>query len=233
MRAPKKGKAQTRISVLKNSPLISVIPQRPVEDFGTFSRFEGNPVPYEHEFYSTVFKGIFSLDLTNAGVFLKQQRAGRQNLPEDFKPTKDLTVKESDFWLSKEARIKRVKDVIEVLPHLAGGAMQARHLTRVAPSLVVLGTFKTASHLFSHLARETKGQPDLHLEALKETITKHKALLVGKVFIGLEKGFMEHLEQALKELSKELAEVEFYTNVFEAVTEFSKTITAVVPDTPS
>lgn len=47
----KEGGTVTRISPLKNSPLIAVIGQNPTEDFGVMSRHEGDPVPYEHEFY--------------------------------------------------------------------------------------------------------------------------------------------------------------------------------------
>jgi len=65
MRALKKkdGGTVTRVSPLKNSPLISVVGQYPTNDFGVMSRQEGDPVPFEHEFYSTVLKGIFAIDL--------------------------------------------------------------------------------------------------------------------------------------------------------------------------
>ena len=53
----KEGGTVTRISPLKTSPLISVIGQTPTQDFGVMARHEGDPVPYEHEFYSTVLKG--------------------------------------------------------------------------------------------------------------------------------------------------------------------------------
>ncbi|RLI50483.1 MAG: type I-B CRISPR-associated protein Cas7/Cst2/DevR, partial [Candidatus Thorarchaeota archaeon] len=99
MRAPKKVKDSsgkkpesttlTRLSVLKNSPLVSVGPHRPTEDFGTFSRFEGDPVPFEHEFYSTVLKGIFSIDVESAGVFRAVTTAGSQNLPSGFEIPKE------------------------------------------------------------------------------------------------------------------------------------------------
>ena len=46
----KEGGTVTRISPLKNSPLIAVIGQNPTEDFGVMSRHEGDPVPYEQIF---------------------------------------------------------------------------------------------------------------------------------------------------------------------------------------
>ena len=72
MRAMKKkdGGTVTRISPLKNSPLVSVVGQNPTNDFGVMARHdEGDPVPYEHEFYSTILKGIFSIDLASLGIF--------------------------------------------------------------------------------------------------------------------------------------------------------------------
>ncbi|CAB3287769.1 CRISPR-associated autoregulator, DevR family [Methanocaldococcus lauensis] len=72
----------TRISPLKTTPLISVLPVRNsvVSDFATASRHEGDPVPYESEFYSTVLKGAFSLDLNAVGRFLFINKAGFRNL---------------------------------------------------------------------------------------------------------------------------------------------------------
>jgi CRISPR-associated protein Cst2 len=72
----------TRISPLKNTPLISVFPLRNsvTSDFANTSRHEGSPVLYESEFYSTVLKGAFSLDLDSVGNFLFRDQAGFRNL---------------------------------------------------------------------------------------------------------------------------------------------------------
>ena len=62
MRAQNKsdGGTVTRLSPLKNSPLISIVPNQMTNDFGVMSRQkEGDPVPHEHQFYSTVMHGIF------------------------------------------------------------------------------------------------------------------------------------------------------------------------------
>ena len=71
MRAPK-GKAEetvTRISPLKNSPLISIETHRPTDDYGVMARQKDFPAIHEHQFYSCVLKGIFSLDLSAVGAF--------------------------------------------------------------------------------------------------------------------------------------------------------------------
>lgn len=76
------GFALTRISPLKTTPLLSVLPTRNslTMDEGYASRHEGEPVPYRQEFYSTIFKGAFSLDLDAVGRFTIENRSGYLNL---------------------------------------------------------------------------------------------------------------------------------------------------------
>jgi len=232
MRAEKGGKKTTltRVSVLKNSPLISVFPQRPTDDFGTFSRFEGDPVPYEHQFYSTILKGIFSIDLNLAGVFLKKKRAGQQNITDETQIPKNCIEKDGAVWLPKEERTQRVKEVLEALPHLAGGAMQARHLTRVAPSLAIIGIYKTASHLLSHLAGTSK-KTLLNLQALEELLLSYGDLQEDKLIICLEKGFLEEFEKPLKQLEKKYPEqLAVYPSLAKGIAAFSTTIAKSIPE---
>lgn len=85
MRAFKKGNVNitvTRMSPLKNTPLVSLFPDRSsvVQDEGYASRHEGDPVPYSQEFYSTVLKGAFSLDLDAVGNYTIIDKAGFKNL---------------------------------------------------------------------------------------------------------------------------------------------------------
>ena len=139
----KKGKniTLTRNSPLKCSPLVSVISQRPTRDFGTMSRQDGDPVPYERQFYSTVLKGIFSLDITALGHFQKSNRTGFQNISEEglrLAEEAGASVTGGLATISLDERRKRAQDTISVLPYLSGGANQTLHLTDVTPKLVVL-----------------------------------------------------------------------------------------------
>jgi len=83
------GFALTRISPLKTTPLVSIFPTRNslTEDKGFASRQEGDPVPYDNEFYSTILKGAFSLDLDSLGKFTIEYKSGYLNLvtPESVK----------------------------------------------------------------------------------------------------------------------------------------------------
>ena len=76
------GFALTRVSPLKTTPLVSIFPTRNslTEDKGFASRQEGDPVPYNNEFYSTVLKGAFSLDLDSLGRFTIEYKSGYLNL---------------------------------------------------------------------------------------------------------------------------------------------------------
>ena len=76
------GFALTRVSPLKTTPLVSVLPSRNslTEDKGFASRHEGDPVPYNSEFYSTVLKGAFSIDLESLGKFTIEYKSGYLNL---------------------------------------------------------------------------------------------------------------------------------------------------------
>jgi CRISPR-associated protein Cst2 len=217
MRAPKsvkdeKGKKTksvtlTRVSALKNTPLISVGSVRPSEDFGTLSRLEGDPVPYEHEFYSTVLKGMFSLDVDSSGVFKMVASAGSQNLPPDFKIPAEFKdncrLEGGKVVLDKSVRIQRITDVLDVIPHLAGGAMQARHLERVAPSLLILCTFSTGSHLFAHLTKAENGLAVLHIDALKQVLQDYDDIRQTKLYIGRQEGFLDEQADDIKSLAEE------------------------------
>lgn len=234
MRAPKGKKKQTltRVSPLKTSALISIGSHRPTADFGTFSRLEGDPVPYEHEFYSTVLKGIFSIDVTDVGFFKNKATAGSQNLPEDFEIPEEFADKceerDDGFAMKNSIRIKRIHDVIEVLPYLEGGAMQARHLTRVAPSLLVLGAFDTGSHLFSHLAAEENGRATLNISALEQILSDYEDIRLTKIYIGRQEGFMDDLSDNLKELHEKFSDTVTIGSVASAVEDFSSELDKLV-----
>ncbi len=195
----KKGKniTLTRNSPLKCSPLVSVTAQRPTRDFGTMSRQDGDPVPYERQFYSTILKGIFSLDITALGRFQKSNRTGFQNISEEgLKLAENLgaRVEEGLAVISLDERRKRAKDTISVLPYLSGGANQTLHLTDVTPKLVVLTVLRGGNHLFMNIAKDERRIARINVNALKEVLKAYADRLETDVFIGRRSGFLD--EQA-------------------------------------
>lgn len=202
----KKGKntTLTRNSPLKCSPLVSVTSQRPTRDFGTMSRQDGNPVPYERQFYSTVLKGIFSLDITALGRFQKSNRTGFQNISEEglkLAENSGARVEEGLAVISLDKRKKRAEDTISVLPYLSGGANQTLHLTDVTPKFVVLTVLRGGNHLFMNIAKDDRGNARINVNALKEVLKAYADRLETDVFIGRRSGFLDEQTDELAGLA--------------------------------
>lgn len=220
----KEGGTVTRISPLKTSPLISVIGQTPTQDFGVMARHEGDPVPYEHEFYSTVLKGIFSLDLDSLGVFYNNEKTGYKNMYpklEEEAEEKGLTKdEENGSWsMPKDIRIKRAQDVIKSLPYLQGGAKLTSHLTDVSPKFVILTAIDGGNHIFMNIVKEEESEPLIDIEALKEVINEYSDCLLTDVYIGRRKGFMDSINNDIKKLTEENSNIKSGT-IKEAVDQF-------------
>jgi CRISPR-associated protein Cst2 len=232
MRALKKaeGGTVTRLSVLKNSPLVSVVGQVPTDDFGVMARHDGDPVPYEHEFYSTILKGIFSLDLDNIGVFYKSEKTGYKNMYAELEAIaeKNGAEKVEDKWvMPAEVREKRAKDVLKVLPYLTGGAKQTSHLTDVSPKLLILAGIDGGNHLFMNLVREENGEALVDMAALEEVMSDYSDILLTDIYIGRRKGFMEELDPAFKALVEKYADNDrkvVYGSINETVDSFVENI---------
>jgi CRISPR-associated protein Cst2 len=216
MRAVKReeGGTLTRLSPLKTSPLISVFPQQVTSDFGVMSRHQGDPVPHVHQFYSTVLKGIFSLDISSVGIFQGIARTGYKNLDEAY--TAKPEIKESiekiqaeqqngNWILPKNERVKRAKETIKALPFLSGGAKSALHLTDVTPKFIVLAVINGGNHLFMNITAELVGEPLIKTSALKQVITDYKDSILSDVYIGRQEGFHDELQSSLEQLKTDLA----------------------------
>lgn len=212
MRATKKKEegTLTRLSPLKNSPLISVVPYKPTDDYGVMTRgHEGDPVLHQHQFYSTILKGIFSLDLSRVGVFGSTARTGYKNLDEKYITKKEIKealdnskAKQHDgnWVMPKDDRVKRAQDTIAALPFLSGGAKSALHLTDVTPKFIVLAVIEGGNHLFMNIAAEKAGEPLINTKALKQVLTDYKDALLSDVFIGRQEGFQDDLHTSLDKL---------------------------------
>jgi CRISPR-associated protein Cst2 len=208
----KKGKnvTLTRVSPLKCSPLVAAFPQRPTREFGTMSRHEGDPVPFEKQFYSTVLKGIFSLDLTALGRFEQSNKTGFQNISEDgltVAQSMGASVVDNIATLSVDERRKRASDTLSVLPHLVGGANQTLNLTDVTPKLVILTVLRGGNHLFMNIVKDERGQAVLNIEALKEVLTAYGNRLETNVYIGRRKGFMDEQAGVLEQLASDMPNI--------------------------
>ncbi len=234
MRALKKndGGTVTRISPLKTSPLISVIGQIPTQDFGVMARHEGDPVPYEHEFYSTVLKGIFSIDLNSLGVFYADEKTGYKNMYPDLVEKAEekglIKDEENGKWIMpEEIRIKRAQDVIKALPYLQGGAKLTSHLTDVSPKFLVLVVIDGGNHIFMNIIKEEDGEPLLDIDALEEVIKEYSDCCLTDIYIGRRKGFMDNIGPEITKLAQENANIKLGT-IKEAVDQFADNISELL-----
>ncbi len=196
----------TRLSPLKCSPLISIESQQPTNDFGVMARQEDNPVPYEHQFYSTVLKGIFSLDLSAVGTFWNVNKTGYKNVSEQYaekiRENGGIQSDDKTHWiLPKDIRLKRSKDVIKALSVISGGANLTSHLTDVTPKLIILGVNEGGNHPFMHLVVEKQGKGEFSIPAFKQVLEDYKDRL-DSIYVGRREGFMDELDDSLTNLAK-------------------------------
>jgi CRISPR-associated protein Cst2 len=205
MRAVKEGKKDrtvTRVSPLKCSPLVSVLSFEPVQDFGVMAR-QGDPVPYEHEFYSTVLQGIFSLDISRAGVFYTISQAGFRNIDEELleKSIVSSGAKKIDdvYILPSEIRAKRCYETILALAYIYGGAKQTQHLTDVVPRLVLLAIVEGGNHIFMNLSFEDNGKVKFNFDAFERTLADYADIIRSDVYVGVHPGFIDGLDKEFKE----------------------------------
>lgn len=207
-----KGDTLTRLSPLKTSPLLSVVPQVATDDFGVMARQEGDPIPHEHQFYSTVLKGIFSLDLSSVGAFSSSSRTGFKNLTPKHTETKDIAAaitasnaaqRDGFHVLPREERLKRATDTLLALPFLSGGAKQALHHTDVTPKLVILCVMQGGNNLWMNVAAPDDKKP-LSTRAIKQVVEDYADVIEGDIFIGRQEGFADALRDELQVLADEL-----------------------------
>lgn len=188
----------TRVSPFRVSTLVSLAPVTPTNDFGTMSRHEGHPVPYEHQFYRATLRGLFSLDLHACGTFSYMNKTGfrnldsvREALAKDVEDIEHLE-EEKSYRLPQAKRITRIKALFEGMAHLEGGAKQTLHYTDVSPALVIMAVTKGGNHIFGHVIGANKsGQPVVKTDALREALTVFADTLLSPVYVGWVRGYLD------------------------------------------
>jgi CRISPR-associated protein Cst2 len=192
----------TRSSVLKMSTLVSLAASEPTDDFGVMARHEGNPVPHEHEFYRATLAGLFSIDLRMLGRFYHIDRTGYKHLDsvrKELAIEKGLKPYDNDraFELPTETRKQRLKQLLQGLSQIAGGAKLAIHYTDVSPRLLMLAVSKGGNHLFGTAVNDSKGTPKVNSEALKQVAEVYKDSLKSKFHVGLVQGYLDDQRPAI------------------------------------
>jgi len=194
----------TRVSPFRVSTFVSIAPVSIVDDFGTMSRHDGDPVPHEHEFYRTVLKGLFSLDLKSAGTFSYRDKTGFRNLDET---RKDIAIqknlehleKEMSFRLPIEERKKRIGALLKGLSIIYGGAKQALHYTDVTPTVLMAMVIKGGNNPMQYvIGADGKGLPVVNVDSLEEMFKAWGDKIVSKIYVGWIQGFYDEEREKLK-----------------------------------
>jgi CRISPR-associated protein Cst2 len=239
----------TRLSPLKNSAVVSVTSVGVVENFSTMSRHEGPPVPYTKQEYSTIMKGMFSLDLEAVGTFASYNKTGFKNLSAKLREeaiAKPGSIEITDSHLpeakgeshklvrlDKAIRAQRIIDTLSALKFISGGAMQTNNMADVAPTFVILATTNSGNHPFSHVAT-SKGAMDhifeLNVDGIEEIIRDFKAQIQGKVFIGHRSGFLGSDDvQKLEVLKSQYPDVVELGSINESIDKYVAQVKSQIP----
>lgn len=201
----------TRVAPFRMSTVVSLAPVSIVDDFGTMSRNEGDPVPHEHQFYRCNMKGLFSLDLKSSGTFSYKEKTGYLNLDNNrIKEAQELKLihneKEKTYQLPIQDRTERVSTLLKGISVICGGAKQALHYTDVTPSIIMVMVTKGGNHPLQYIiTADSQGLPKVHTEALQEMINVWGDQIKSRLYVGWVKGFYdaerENLENILKSVS--------------------------------
>jgi CRISPR-associated protein Cst2 len=201
----------TRVSPFRISTLVSIAPVNLVQDFGTMSRHDGDPVPHEHQFYRTVLKGLFSLDLHAAGTFSYRARTGFRNLDDHRKALAEERKlrhlpDEQSYRLPDHERAHRVATLLRGLGVLVGGAKQAIHYTDVTPKVVMAMVTRGGNNPLQYVVvADSQGLPRVHVAGLEEMARVWGDQITSKLYVGWVQGFHDdqraELDNCLQRLS--------------------------------
>jgi CRISPR-associated protein Cst2 len=175
------------------------------------ARAEGDPVPYEHQFYRAHLKAPLALDLTNAGTFFVSKRVGYKNLDknriESALAANATTVNVRGFEayrLPLATRRERVAQLLVALGRLEGGAKQTLHLTDTSPAILVLAICKSGNQPFQRLfTADDMQRTTIRLDVLDEALAVFKDDLQSDLYIGWAKGFLDTERSRLEAMIKD------------------------------
>ena len=210
----------TRTSPLKNSILVSVNPTKPLDEFCSMTRQDDTPALYSREIYSTTLKGMFSLDLDQAGTFVSMNRSGYQNISkESFKEqlsnnarvVKDKKYKGVEkIRLDNKTRARRVSELISALKILDGGAGRTTNYASVRPDFIILCILRGGSNPFSGILFDDKGKIESLGEILQDIAKDYQDYILSDIYIGKDASFMKNVDLDLKELSNLSGKIKFH-----------------------
>lgn len=164
-----------RISPLKNSLLISVLPNVIERDFGHFTRnlpIDADPLLYEAEHYTAYLQGVFTVSLVDSGRFtVGEMHDLSDEIFQSHRNELEL-VGGSTYQLPRARRIARLAQVLRALSRLRGGARLARNLSDVTPVVVLVGFLDGGNAPFQRLF-----EPDENNERVRLNLNRFRSVL--------------------------------------------------------
>jgi CRISPR-associated protein Cst2 len=205
----------TRAAPFRVSTLVAISPVTITNDFGTMSRHEGDPVPFEHQFYRTTLVGAFSLNVGEVGKFYYKRRTGFQNLDKvrrELAEKNSLTHLPSEFayQLDAKQRLSRITALLFGLGRLYSGAKQSIHYTDVTPVVSINAVIRGGNNPFSHVFHHKQGIPVLNIEALQQVWadltagTSDTRQLLSPLFIGWKPGYLPEERAKLPQAGEDI-----------------------------
>jgi CRISPR-associated protein Cst2 len=164
-----------RVSPLKNSLLISVLPNVITSDFGHFSRNlppDTDIIPFEAEHYTTFLQGAFTISLADVGRFEVGEMRDISDELLKAHQSKLQSISERVYRLPLQDRVKRVQETVRALARLRGGARLARNLSDVTPVAVLVGFLDGGNAPFQRLF-----EPDENNERVRLNLTRLQSVL--------------------------------------------------------
>lgn len=139
-------------------------------------------IPFNSEHYMTYLQGVFTTSLMDVGRFEVGKMRDLSN--ETVEAYKDELQRDAYndrvYWLPKEKRVERVKQVIQALARLRGGANLTRNLSDVNPVIVLVDFVDGGNAPFQRLfnADENNERVVLNLERLASVLADYKDRLL-------------------------------------------------------
>ena len=216
------GGTQRRISPLKNSLLVAVLPRTITSDFGHFSRDlpveNPNMVPFEHEHYTALMQGVFTLNLQDVGHF---ECGLMRDIALETAVSDGVTIsREADGGLHPRQlainlaeRRKRVTETLQALGRLRYGANLTRNLSDVMPVVVLLGYLDGGNAPFQNLFVPASDEHvSLNLPRLISVLKDYKDRLLGssQLFFGYRPGILANEVEVVAALEGGIEGVSFF-----------------------
>lgn len=231
------GGVVTRMSPLRVSTLVSIAPVRITTDFGVMARQEGDPAPYEHQFYSATLQGLLSLNLGAAGTFTYSRRTGYQNLDSVRKAQAEKVEgvthlpDQLAYQLPVNERINRLQHLINALPLVQGGAKQTLHYTDVSPVVVIAAITKNGNHPFNYLFSENAGGVSFKAEEFIRVVNAAPDQFLSPVCVGWKPGYLPEEAAKLNDINDQLpSQLGFY---YATPIEVFRQLAAALPQSPA